>query len=99
MDARQCPTCLAPRRAAQSFSAKLRRALLEAPAPLQRRYVRGLVSEIIVDREKAVITGPKAAIAVAVTAGAIKSEVPTFVWEWRALGESNPSCKIENLES
>ena len=74
---------------ATALSAKLRRALLEAPAPLQRRYVRGLVSEIIVDREKAVITGPKAAIAAAVTAGAIKSEVPTFVREWRARKDSN----------
>ena len=25
--------------------------------------------------------------------------VPTLANEWRALGESNPSCKIENLES
>ena len=84
---------------ATALSAKLRRRLLEAPAPLQRRYVRGLVSEILVDSETAIISGPKAAIAAAITAGDIKSAVPSFVREWRALGESNPSCKIENLES
>jgi hypothetical protein len=49
------------------ISGKLRRGLLDAPAPLQRRYVRGLVSNIVVGREKAVISGPKAAIAAAVT--------------------------------
>ena len=84
---------------ASTVAAKLRRGLLEAPAAVQRRYVRGLISEIVVDSDKAVVCGPKAAIAAAITAGEIKSEVRSSVREWRALGESNPSCKIENLES
>ena len=84
---------------ATALSAKLRRALLEAPAPLQRRYVRGLVSEIVVDREKAVISGPKAVIAAAITSGDIKSEVPSFVREWRSQGESNPCFSLERAAS
>lgn len=48
-------------RQAQTLAAILQRRLLEAPKPLKRRYVRGLVSEIILNREKAVITGPNAA--------------------------------------
>ena len=59
-------------------SAKLWRWPLEAPAALQRRYVRGQVSEMAVDRDKAVISDPKAAIAAAITTGHIKSGVPTF---------------------
>ena len=74
---------------AAALSAKLRRRFLEAPVPLQRRYVRGLVSEIIVDRDKAVISGPKAAIAAAITAGDIKTEVLSSVREWRARKDSN----------
>ena len=74
---------------ATALSAKLRRGLLEAPAPVQRRYVRGLVSEIVVDREKAIVSGPKAAIAAAITAGEVKGEVRSFVREWRARKDSN----------
>ena len=46
---------------------------------MQRRNVHGLVSEILVDREKAVLSGPKAAIAAQVPNG----EVRSFVREWR----------------
>lgn len=74
---------------AQAVAANLRRRLLEAPAPMQRRYVHGLVSEIRVDREKAVIAGPSAALAAAVTAGTYKSEVRSFVREWRTRRDSN----------
>ena len=38
---------------AAALFAKLRRRLVEAPAPLQRCYVPWLVSEILVDSEKA----------------------------------------------
>jgi hypothetical protein len=44
---------------------------------------KGLVSEILVDREKAVISGPKAAIATAIAAQALNGEVRSFVREWR----------------
>lgn len=57
----------------------MKRRLLDAPKPLQRRYVHGLVSEIVVDRDKAVISGPHAAIAAAVTSGALEKEVRSFV--------------------
>ena len=56
---------------------------------MQRHYLHGLVSQIIVDREKAVISGPKAAIAAAVTSGDVKTEVRTFVREWRTRQDSN----------
>jgi hypothetical protein len=39
---------------AVQIASHLKGRLLNAPKPLQRRYVRGLVSEIVVDREQAV---------------------------------------------
>ena len=36
---------------AASIAGELKRRLLEAPRSLQKRYVHGMVSEIIVDRE------------------------------------------------
>ena len=84
---------------AASVAANLKRRLLDAPPALRKRYVHGLVSDIVVDREKAVIAGPPAAIVAAVTARALNGDVRTSVREWRALGESNPSCRNENPES
>ena len=75
---------------AQAVAAKLKCRLIEAPPPMQRRYVHGLVSEILVDREKAVISGPKAAIATAIAAQALNGEVRSFVREWRTGQDSNP---------
>ena len=79
------------KRQADGIASTLKRRLLEAPRPLQKRYVRGLVSEIVVDREKAVISGPRAAIAAAVSApdsplGGVRSSVR----EWRTGQDSNP---------
>ena len=74
---------------AEAVAAKLKRGLLEAPPPMQRRYVRGLVSEILVDREKALISGPKASLAATITAGKHKDEVRSFVREWRTRQDSN----------
>jgi len=70
---------------ATSIAGDLKRRLLEAPRSLQKRYVHGLVSEIVVDREKAVISGPRAAIAAAVSApdgppGGVRSSIR----EWRS---------------
>jgi hypothetical protein len=67
----------------------LKKRLLDAPQALKRRYVRGLVSNIVVDRDKAVISGPPAAIAAAVTAGSFKQEVRSSIRDWRADGESH----------
>lgn len=74
---------------AQEVGAKLKRHLIEAPPHMQRHYVHGLVTQIVVDKEKAVMSGPKAAIAAAVTAPDKMGEVRTFVREWRARRDSN----------
>jgi site-specific DNA recombinase len=48
---------------ARSVAATLKRRLMDAPKGLQRRYVRGLVANVTVSKELAVITGPEAALA------------------------------------
>jgi site-specific DNA recombinase len=74
---------------ATSLATALRRKLLEAPRPLQKRYVQGLVSGIVVDSEKATISGHPLAIAAAATAPEKLGEVRSFVREWRARQDSN----------
>ena len=69
---------------AASVAANLKRRLLDAPHELRKRYVHGLVSEIVVGRDKAVISGPSAAIAAAVSAPERLAVVRTFVREWRS---------------
>ncbi len=73
---------------AVSISDTFKRRLLDAPPALKKRYVHGLVSNIVVDRHKAVISGPPAAIA-AVTAPDRLGEVRTFGREWWARQDSN----------
>jgi len=73
------------------LAAALQRRLLGAPKALKRRYVRGLVSDIIVNREKTIISGPRAAIAATVTAGDLDGKVRTFVRDWRTGQDSNRS--------
>ena len=68
----------------------LRRKLLEAPRHLQKRYVQSLVSEIVVDGERAVVSGPPLAVAAAATAPEKLGEVRTFGREWRTGQDSNP---------
>ena len=75
---------------AATLAATLQRRLLEAPKPLKRRYVRGLVSGIILNREKAIITGPSSAIAATVTSGDFDGPVLTSVRDWRTGQDSNP---------
>ena len=74
---------------AASIANTLKRRLLEALPALKKRYVRGLVSNIIVDARKAVISGPPAAVAAAVTAGALEGSVRSFEREWRTRQDSN----------
>ncbi|MGH6890346.1 MAG: hypothetical protein ACREHF_14315 [Rhizomicrobium sp.] len=69
---------------AADLAQRSKSALLEAPKQVQRRYVLGLVSEIRIDSEKAVICGPRASIASAVTSGELSGTVPTFIREWRS---------------
>ena len=78
------------RQQAASIAATLKGRLLDAPAALKRRYVRGLVSNVVVDAHKAVISGPPAAIAAAVTAPDRLGEVRSSIREWRTGQDSNP---------
>ena len=75
---------------AATLAATLQHRLLDAPKPLKRRYLRGLVSEIILSREKAVVTGPSSAIAATVTSGDFDGPVLTSIREWRTGRDSNP---------
>ena len=84
---------------AASTAAMLKRRLLDAPRPLQRRYVRGLVSEIIVNRETAIISGPRSAVAACASDPAKLGVVPGSVREWRPQGESNPCFSLERAAS
>ena len=74
---------------AASIAKNLKQRLLEAPHALQKRYVHGLVSEIVVDREKAVISGPREAVAAAVSAPDKLGGVRGSVREWRTGQDSN----------
>lgn len=84
---------------ARSVAATLKRRLLDAPKAIQRRYVRGLVTKVVVNGEVAVISGSEAALATVASNPDRLATVPTFVPTWCALGESNPSCRNENPES
>jgi site-specific DNA recombinase len=55
------------RQQAASVAANLKRRLLDAPRPLQKRYVHGLVSKIVVGPDSAVVSGLTAAVGLAVS--------------------------------
>lgn len=74
---------------ATSIASTLKRRLLDAPRPLQRRYVRGLVSEIVVNREMATISGPRAAMAACASDPARLGVVLGSVRKWRTRRDSN----------
>jgi len=84
------------RQQATSVAATLKQRLLKAPPPLQKRYLRGLVSNIVVGSEKAVISGPSAAIAAAVTAPEQLDEVRGFVREWCPRPDLNQHAREGN---
>lgn len=69
----------------------LQRRLLDAPKALKRRYVQGLVSDIVVNREKTIISGRRAAIAATVTAGDVDGRVRTLARDWRTGQDSKGS--------
>lgn len=56
---------------------------------MQRRYARGLVSKVAVNRERAIVSGPSAAVAAAMTSPDRLGEVRAFEWNWRARHDSN----------
>jgi hypothetical protein len=84
---------------AKSIAATLKRRLLDAPRAIQRHFVRGLVSSVVVNKETIVISGSKVALAARASKPDSLASVPGYVPKWCALGESNPSCRNENPES
>lgn len=74
---------------AATIAATLKRKLLEASPPLQRSYVRGLVSKIVINKERAIVSGPSAAVAAAMTSPDKLGEVRTFDRKWRTRSDSN----------
>ncbi len=80
---------------AKVASANLKRLIEAAPADLKKRYVRAFVSEIVVGKSEIVISGPKDALAEAVTGmppahiAAASGPVRSLVREWRAREDSN----------
>ena len=74
---------------AASIAERLKHKLQAAPRALQKRYVHGLVSKIVVSREKAVVSGPPQALAAAASDPERLSGVRGFVREWWARQDSN----------
>jgi site-specific DNA recombinase len=68
----------------------------------RRDHLRALAQRVEVDAKEVRIMGSKSELLRALAASSAKTAgfgVPSFGPKWRALRESNPSCKIENLES
>ena len=74
---------------AASIGNMLKRKLLNASPVLQKRYVHGLVTEIVVNSETATISGQPLALAAAVASPDKLGEVRSFVREWRTRQDSN----------
>jgi len=80
---------------AKIAATRLKRLLEDAPADLKKRYIRAFVSEIVVGKSTIVISGPKDALAEAVSSdslahvAAASGPVRSFIREWRARRDSN----------
>ncbi len=80
---------------ARIASGHLKWLIKEAPAEMKKRYVRAFVSEIVVGKSKIIISGPKDALAEAMTGtppthlSAASGPVRSFVREWRTGEDSN----------
>ncbi|MEZ5920527.1 MAG: recombinase family protein [Parvularculaceae bacterium] len=74
---------------------KLRRLLEDAPIELKKRYIRAFISEIIVGKSEIIISGPKDALAEAVSSGDVAhvaaniGSVRSFIPEWRTREDLN----------
>jgi site-specific DNA recombinase len=84
---------------ARSVAATLKRRLMDAPKGLQRRYVRGLVANITVSKELAVITGPDAALASCASNPDHLGAVPSSMRGWCPQRESNSCFSLERAAS
>jgi site-specific DNA recombinase len=84
---------------AKSIAAVLTRRLLDAPKPLQRRYVRGLIESVVVSNKTAIISGPEAALAACASDPERLGKVPGFVREWCPQRESNSCFSLERAAS
>jgi hypothetical protein len=65
-----------------------------APGRLQKRYVQGLVSEAVVSSDRAVISGPPAAIGLAASNPDDLRRVRTFEREWRIGQEESANWSL-----
>lgn len=80
---------------AKIAATRLRRLIGDAPTDLKKRYIRALVSEIVVGKSEIVISGPKDALAKAVSGEALAhlaagaGPVRSFIREWRTRKDSN----------
>ena len=88
----------------KKFALAARGKLRNEDGTYSRDHLRALIQRVeVVDMSEAQIIETKTELfQVLVAAKSVESAgagVLTFVPKWRALGESNPSCKIENLES
>ena len=83
------------------FAALLRDKLTKGDPNFRKAYARLVMREVSVKDREIRISGSKAILARAASQalGKRSPEVLSFVREWRPLGESNPSFKIENLAS
>ena len=86
---RQSPSILRKPTVNRKKKPSLSFGLLDAPGPLQKRYVHGLVTEIVVNSETATISGQPLALAAAVASPEKLGEVRSFEREWRTRRDSN----------
>jgi site-specific DNA recombinase len=80
----------------------IRQAMAHEDPAFRKAYLRLFVDTIIVGDSEIAITGPKAALAKAATLSELPSAatmVPSFVREWRPVGDSNPCRRRERAVS
>ena len=81
--------------AAKIAPLRLQQLVQDAPAAIKKRCIRAFVSEIVVGRSEIVVSGPKDALAEAVSevsatpSTATAGKVRSFVPEWRTRQDSN----------
>ncbi len=84
------------------FADLMRNALQNGDIAFRRTYIRLFVDEIILSDSNISLSGPDAALAQSVAKGALPPSaalVPSFVREWRPVGDSNPCYRRERAAS
>ena len=91
---------ITPRKIA-AFADTMRDRLRSGDGQFRKAYLRLFVERVEVDDTEIRISGPKAALARGVeqAANLRKGVVPSFVQDWRPLGDSNPCCRRERAVS